>query len=77
VGHLGMVLSRIWVNTVNYVEITEQLSGIYTSDLKEIKFGVPQGSVHCLHFNELYIHGLPIYIQGQRLSCLLMIHIPI
>jgi len=69
-----MVSSRIWVNTVNYVEITKQLSGRYTSDLKEIKLSVTQGSVRCLHFYGLYTHDLP---KGQRLSCLLMIQISI
>ena len=56
-----MVLSCIWVNTVNCVEITNHLSGRYTSDLKEIKLGVHQGSVHCLPLYGLYINDLPIY----------------
>jgi hypothetical protein len=58
-GHLGMVSSCIWVNTVNYVEITKQLLGRYASDLKETKLGVPQGSVRCLHLYGLYINDLP------------------
>jgi hypothetical protein len=44
---------------VNYVEITGQLLGRCTSDLKEIKLGVPQGSVRCLHLYGLYINDLP------------------
>jgi len=62
---------------VNYVEITKQLSGRYTSDLKEIKLGVPKGSVRCLHLYGLYINDLPINIQGQRLSCLPVIYVSI
>ena len=62
---------------MNYVEITKQLSGRYTSDLKEIKLGVPKGSVRCLHLYGLYINDLPINIQGQRLSCLPVIYVSI
>jgi hypothetical protein len=37
-----MELSCIWANMVNYVEITKQVSGRYTSNLKEIKLKLKQ-----------------------------------
>jgi hypothetical protein len=49
------------------VESTKHVSGIYTSDLKEIQHSVPQGSVLYSTLFLLYINGLPIYIQETNI----------
>jgi hypothetical protein len=59
---------------VNYMESTTQVSGRYTSDLKEIKHSIPQGSFLGLMFL-LHVKIFQLICKGQRWFCLLIIQI--
>jgi len=52
---------------VNYVDSTMQVSGRYTSDLKEVKHSIPQGSFLGLIMFLLHVKDLPINIQGAKM----------
>jgi len=44
-----------------------QVSGRYTSDLKEVKHSIPQGSFLGLIMFLLHVEDLPINIQGAKM----------
>ena len=52
------------------MESTKCISGIYTSDLKEIQHGIPQVSVIDPTLILLYIYNNPIHIQETKMVLL-------